>query len=190
MKSEEHLEELKKEYEKTKATLHLKSSGWEELRARIGLLEPEPVAPWWKTYALAFSLVALLTGSLIGAYRISLASMPGDALYPVKILSERLIQNATGDNQIAIDHRADEIIILSEKEKTDREMLMKVVIEYKEVVEEKKSEIQESGADNQEFQRRLDDHHRRFDEAERKNPRIEDEIKEAQEASDRDEEED
>lgn len=184
MKIEEYLENLKTDYEKTSATRHLRMSGWEELRARIGLLEPEYKNVWWKKYALAFALIVLFIGGLVGSYKIALASMPGDAFYPVKILSEKVIQNTTGDNQIVIDHRADEIIGLSKKEEIDREELKSVVIEYKTWVEETKKEIETSGEKNPEFQKKLEDNHRRFDEVSRENPDVQDEIKDAQDVSD------
>ncbi|KKT53988.1 MAG: hypothetical protein UW47_C0012G0013 [Candidatus Woesebacteria bacterium GW2011_GWA1_44_23] len=41
MKIEEYLNDLKKEYEKTEATLHLKAFGWDELSRQI-----DPTGTW------------------------------------------------------------------------------------------------------------------------------------------------
>lgn len=124
MKLEEYLNVLKKEYERVDVTWHLKMSGWEELGKRIDILSPAPKRSLWLNFAVAFALVLLFIGSLFGTYKVSLAAMPGNMLYPVKILSEKLVEKASGSNQVVIDNRANEIIGLSEKESVDRKSVV------------------------------------------------------------------
>lgn len=183
MKLEEHLNILRKEYEKVDATWHLKMSGWEELEKRIDILTPVPKRSRWLSFAVSFALILLFIGSLFGAYKVSLAAMPGDVLYPVKILSEKLVKNATGSNQVVIDNRANEIIGLSKKEGVDKTELQKVVLEYKKNVEATKKMIPESGKQSEEFQKKLEGQHSEFDRISNENPEIGREIKDASDVS-------
>jgi hypothetical protein len=178
---EGYLNYLKKEYEKTQATAHLKESGWGELARRIGFLETPKKNTWLRNFALAFAVLLLF---IFGTYQVAQAALPGDKLYPVKILSENIIRGTSGSSQVAIDHRAEEIVILSKKQEVNKESLERISIEYKEVVNQEKQQIKVSGEPDTNFRRKLDEHHQEFDKISHDNPEIGDEIKDAQEASD------
>jgi hypothetical protein len=180
MKTQEYLESLKKEYEKTDATLHLKLSGWEQLSRQI-----DPVAGkkhfWLRNLSIVFAVFAVF---LIGTYKIALAALPGDILYPVKLLSEKIIEKTSGSNQIVIDHRAAEIIGLSNKTEVDNKSLEQVVTEYSQSVNQAEETIKTSGKPSINFQNRLDEQHTEFDRVGSEHPDIQNEIKGAQNASD------
>lgn len=178
---EGYLDYLKKEYEKTDATWHLKTSGWEELARRIGLLETPKQSFLLRNLAIAFAVFLIF---LVGTYKIAQAAIPGDPLYPVKILSEKIIQGTTGSNQIVIDNRADEIVGLSRQKQVKTQELEQVVSEYKQNVEETKKQIQDSGEPNPEFQQKLSHQHSEFDKVVKENPHVEGDIKDAQDSSD------
>lgn len=177
---EGYLNYLKSEYEKTEATWHLKTSGWDELGRRIGLLETPRRSVWLRNFAIVFAVFLIF---LIGTYQVAQAAMPGDPLYPIKILSERVVQETSGSNQIVIDHRAQEIIGLSKRQEVNKEDLNQVVIEYKQSVGQARQEIKTSGELNSEFQKKLEEQHSEFDKVGRENPEIQKEIKPAQDAS-------
>jgi hypothetical protein len=181
---EGYLNYLKKEYGKTQATTHLKESGWGELARRIGFLETPKRNVWLRNFAVAFAVLLLF---VFGTYQVAQAALPGDKLYPVKILSEKVIRGTSGSSQVAIDHRAEEIVILSKKQEVNKESLQRISIEYKEVVDQEKQQIEVSGESDANFKRKLDEHHEEFDRISRDNPEIKDDIKDAQEASDRNE---
>lgn len=183
MTIEEYLDNLKKDYEKTEATMHLKMMGWEELTKRIELLETHPVKPRWFNFAVTFALLLLFIGSLFGTYKVASAAMPGDPLYPVKLLSERIIQKASGNNQIVIDHRADEIVGLSKKEEVNTEALQQVVSEYTQSVDQAKTDLKITGKPSINFQQKLDEQHSEFDQISRDHPEMENEIKDARDVS-------
>lgn len=181
MNTNEYLNSLKKEYEKTEATLHLKSSGWEELSRQVN---PIPVkrSYWLRNLGIVFAVFVIF---LLGTYKIALAALPGDVLYPVKLLSEDLIQRASGSNQVVIDHRADEIIGLSKEQEVNSQNLDQVVTEYKDQVEQAKQNFEVRGKPSINFQNKLDEQHSEFERIGSDHPEIEDEIKDAKDASDR-----
>lgn len=176
---EGYLNYLKKEYEKTEATVHLKTSGWDELAGRIGLLEVPKRTLWFRNFAIAFAVLLIF---LTGTYQIAKAALPGDPLYSVKILSERIVQGTSGSNQIVIDHRAEEIIGLSKRQEVNTEELKQVVAAYKENVDQAREST--DGKLSIGFQERLRRQHLEFDKISHEHPEIEDEIKDAQESSD------
>lgn len=185
MKQENSLELLKSEYLKTSATHHLKSRGWGELEKRINLLEPEiRKKTYWKGFSFAFASLLILFVGLFGAYKISLAALPGDTLYPVKVLGEKIIQKTTGSNQTAIDNRANEIIGLSKKENTDQKELQSVVSQYVDSVEKTKTQIEQTGQEDAQFQGRLEVQHREFEKINHSDAKIRAEVKRAEDVSD------
>ncbi|KKT53987.1 MAG: hypothetical protein UW47_C0012G0012 [Candidatus Woesebacteria bacterium GW2011_GWA1_44_23] len=118
-----------------------------------------------------------------------MAALPGEILYPVKLLSEEIIQKTSGSNQVIIDHRASEIIELSEKQKIDDQNLEEVVTEYRANVEQARQNLKVTGKSNEDLQNNLDEHHSEFERIGRDHPEIEDKIKEARDASDREDDE-
>jgi len=185
MNTNEYINNLKSEYEKTEATLHLKTSGWEELSHRIS---PNRIDRriFFRNLGIVFAVFVVF---VLGTYKIALAALPGDVLYPVKLLSEKIIQEASGSNQIVIDHRASEIIGLSKEQDVNNQNLERVVTEYAESVDQTKENLESTGKPSINFQTKLDEQHSEFEKIGQEHPEIEDEIKSAQEASEREDHE-
>ena len=133
MKLEEFFKEAKKDYLSIKPPERVSLYGWLELRDKLDkkvwlhdfvlwfLLRP----------AFATALTILLLVGLAGAVAAaSKNSLPGETLYPVKRVYEDIAAVVTGDNQIKLDARAQEIIILSQKEEENSQRLKESVIEY------------------------------------------------------------
>ena len=178
---EEYLKDLKEDYEKTDATWHLKMSGWNELSKRIGLLEtPRRKSPFLY-FAVGFAVLLIF---LAGTIQIAQAALPGDTLYPVKILSEKFIEGTSGNNQIVIDHRAQEIVGLSNKDQINSENLKQAVTEYKISVDQAKHKSESDGKLNENLTHKLEKQHSQFEQIGREHPDIQKEIEDAKDASD------
>lgn len=177
---EDYLNYLKDKYNETKATRHLRLSGWEDLSRRLSPAEV-PQRNWFRSFALALVLLVVFLG---GAFQLSQGALPGDFLYPVKILSERIIQKTSGDNEIIVDHRAQEIIGLSQRNQVNKESLERISIEYKEVVDQTKANLEKGSEMEASFVQKLKKHHSEFERIRQDNPEIEREIKDAEDASD------
>jgi hypothetical protein len=181
MNTDEYLNDLKKEYSKTEATWHLKVSGWEKLSRQI---DPTEIKKnhWLKNFGIAFAVFAIF---LLGTYKMASAALPGETLYPVKLISEEIIQKVSGSNQVAIDNRANEIISLSQEQGIDNQNLEQIVADYKENVNEARQSFEVTGKSSIDFQNKLDEQHSEFEKIGKDHPDIEDEIKDAKDASNR-----
>ena len=186
MKIQEYLDSLKKEYKKTDATMHLKASGWEELSRQIDPTQARRRFSF-RNLGLVFAVFVIF---LMGTYKIALAALPGEILYPVKLLSEDIIQKASGSNQVVIDNRANEIIGLSNEQEVNSQNLEIVVAEYKDNVDQARQNFEITGKSGINFQNKLDEQHSEFEQIGRDHPEIEDEIRDARDASEREEHED
>lgn len=167
MKAEKYLEFLKQKYQETEPSFHLKLYGWSQILPK---LEAEPKSIFVLRYRFAFLAIVVLILAL------AQASMPGSPLYPIKILSETLVNKANGNNQASIDNRAAEIVTLAKQREKDSQKLESVVIEYKRAVNETQKRTPE-------FEKRLEEHHSEFNKVVHESPEIEHEIKDAIEAS-------
>ena len=133
MKLEEFFKEAKKDYLSIKPPERVSLYGWLELRDKLDK------KVWLHDFVLWFLLrpalatalaILLLVGFAGGLAAASKNSLPGETLYPVKRVYEDIAAVVTGDNQIKLDARAQEIIILSQKEEGNSQRLKESVIEY------------------------------------------------------------
>lgn len=183
MNTEQYINSLKAKYQKLEAPMHLRESGWEELSKR---LEPAPFVTrrfWLMRFAFVTGILLLVSGGFFGFYKIASASLPGDFLYPVKRFSERVSEKATGNNQTAIDNRAQEIVTLAQQKEVRSEELKQTVQEYTQNVTQRRTEIHQSGQTSSEFQQKLDEQHKEFDQVIQQSPSVESDIKDAQKVS-------
>lgn len=146
-------------------------------------LRARPLFPktrvWYRSFAFVAVFLALAFASMVGFYKMALASLPGSPLYPVKRQVERVVEEITGDRQPAIDSRAHEIIDLSKQNEVDNKFLEQTVQEYKQNVTEVKSEAQKSGGDDSELQQKLNEQHTQFDNVVKENPDVQETIQDA-----------
>ena len=187
MSNNNFLTDLKNEYRKTNATLHLKTSGWSDVAKKIDTKEPFYKRIFLSGFARVSLAVLALLIIFFGTYQIALAALPGDPFYSVKILSEKIIEETSGSNQVVIDHRADEIIDLSKEREVNGQNLEQVVAEYKENVDQAKENFEATGESNADFENKLNEQHSEFERISSDNPDIEEEIEDAKEASDTEE---
>lgn len=182
MNEEKYLQKFKEVYLNKRATPRLSMDGWSEISSKIDGV-PGPFVFWRKSWAVAFLSILLIAGGSFVFYTNVSAALPGDRLYPVKILSEDVIAKVTGSNQIKIDNRADEIIDLSDKKQEDTKDLQKVSKEYSDEVKKVKSDPEVSKEHKADLQKHLEEDNKKFTETVKKNPEIEQDIKSAIESS-------
>jgi len=189
MKLEEFLKEAKKDYMGVKPPERVSLYGWLELREkldkRLGLKD---VLVWFFVRpALAIALaVVLLVGGGAGLIRAANGSLPGDSLYPVKRTYENIASAVTGNHEIKVEGRANEIIILSQKEEESTERLKEAVIQYQMTVAQVEEKVNEE--ERKSLKETLRRQKREFERIYEKS-RSRDEIKKAIEAADDDEDE-
>lgn len=178
MNEEKYLQKFKEVYLNKRATSRLSMDGWSEISAKIDGRRI-PFMFWKKSWAVALLSVLFIAGGGFVFYTNVSAALPGDKLYPVKILSEDIVAKVTGSNQVKINNRADEIIDLSDKKKEDADSLQKVSKEYSDEVKKVKSDPEVSKEHKNELQKRLEEDNKKFTEAVKKNPEVEHDIKSA-----------
>ena len=189
MKLEEFLKEAKKDYMGVKPPERVSLYGWLELREkldkRLGLKD---ILVWFFVRpALAIALaVVLLVGGGAGLIRAANGSLPGDSLYPVKRTYENIASAVTGNHEIKIEGRANEIIILSQKEEENDQKLKEAVIQYQITVAQVEEKVNEE--ERKSLKETLRRQKKEFERIYEKS-RSRDEIKKAIEAADDDEDE-
>lgn len=175
MKTLKYLEILRRKYEEAEPPIRVKLYGWNEI---VGKLEERQRPVFGPRFRFAFLTIAVLVLGLfsLGLFKVAQASMPGSPFYPIKRLSETLVNKANGNNQASIDNRAAEIVTLAKQREKDSQKLESVVVEYKRAVKESQKRTPE-------FEKRLEEHNREFNKVVHESPEVEHEIKDAIEAS-------
>jgi len=189
MKLEEFFKEAKKDYMGVKPPERVSLYGWLELREKLDKkLGLKDILVWFFVRpALAIALaVVLLVGGGAGLIRAANGSLPGDSLYPVKRTYENIASAVTGNHEIKIEGRANEIIILSQKEEENDQKLKEAVIQYQITVAQVEEKVNEE--ERKSLKETLRRQKKEFERIYEKS-RSRDEIKKAIEAADDDEDE-
>lgn len=85
------LKDLKKAYLETQTPNNLKLGGWDELSRKISPgPNKKPKYMYFKSFAFIAVFLLVITGSLFFFIKGVAASMPGDFLYNVKVLSQKI----------------------------------------------------------------------------------------------------
>ena len=164
MKLEDFFNEAKKDYLFIKPPERVNLYGWLELRDKLDK------KVWLHDFVLWFLLrpafatalaILLLVGFAGAVAAASKNSLPGETLYPVKRVYEDIAAVVTGDNQIKLDARAQEIIILSQKEEENSQRLKESVIEYEVTVARFEEKVDEE--ERVELKEKLKRHKKEFE---------------------------
>lgn len=163
MKLQEFLKQGKEDYLSVKTPERVSLYGWLELRDRLDKkFRLRDIFVWFAlrpavSGVLAAVFLIATTGALFASAR---ASAPGETLYPVKRFYENLASSVVGNDELKVEGRAQDIIILSQKEKEDSEKLKEAVIEYEVTVARVENET--TGTQRDELRQRLDRHEEEF----------------------------
>jgi len=159
------------------------SYGWLELREKLDkkLSFRELAFLFLVRPAFATALSIILLTGFAGAVLVSAqSSLPGETLYPVKRISEDVLSSITGSKVIKLESRAQEIIILSQKEDEDSDRLKESVIEYEVTVAKVEEKVEEE--EKKDIEEALEKHKEEFERI-YKNSKSKEEIKKAIEAT-------
>lgn len=175
---EEHLEKLKKEYIKTETTSYLENYGWTNLRSRLDE-SPAPTPVFKPTLAKGIAFAVLLIIAGFGFLGFTQKSKPGQALYPVKILSDKVYSQVTGDYEASINKRAQEVIEQSAKPNGGFEEATK---QYQKAIEDARDKREKSDEQKkEEFRRTLEEQEKKFRETLKQNPSHQSQLEEVEE---------
>ncbi len=160
---EEKLEKVRKSYIGQAVPSYLINDGWRDLYTKLDLQKGLNFRLIFGR-ALIFASVALVfLGSVVGAAQ---AAKPGNALYPVKLLSDDIVAKVAGKPEIKIERRGQDIIDLSNNSK---EQINEATNEYQKSLDETKKEVEKSGK-SENVENALDQQEQKFREAQRRNP--------------------
>ena len=155
---EDKLKEFRSEYHSIETPSYLVSNGWLDLSLK---LENQRRFSWKLLLGrgLVFATVVLvLSGMVVG---VSQAAKPGDFLFPVKVLSEKVVAKVTNDPTIVVEHRANDLINDSSSGSNDSD---KAAEEYQKSLLESKQDAQDSGK-TQEFKKALEEQEQKLKDA-------------------------
>lgn len=163
MTIEKELYKLKNYYQMIQAPPKLEKNGWKMLEKQ--LVKQSSNKFHFGLKPLFVGLTALLffvTTSLFVAQQAQ-GALPGEPLYPVKRLSENIIQTVTNDPQVSVDNRAREIVDLSKKQKDKH--LKNTMEEYKKAVEQAKQKAEKSEKEKESLRKKLEKQEKEFQKA-------------------------
>lgn len=186
MKIKNQLKQIRKSYLAIEPPADFKKYGWLALRKEIEAHERRKVIflpIFARQMVFATITLILLGGGFVGLVKASQSSLPGDRLYPLKRFSETVIIAVSGDKQVRVEKRAEEIVGVAEQ-KNDQTILKKSVEEYQEAVSETKQEAKKSGK-IEEFQAKLKKQEEKFQAVSEQVPASEETLKKAIEATKR-----
>lgn len=169
---EKYLNNLKTEYLKTEPNLNFRLNGFTQIESKLENREPHGFLVF-RRYALAITFVLVFAVLSFGSFKVVEAALPGTTLYPVKILSEKIINKVSGNNQISIDNRAKEIITLTKEDKENSDEIKSTVKEYTKNVEEAPQRNEPI------FQEKLNEDNVEFKKALEESPKSANDLKEA-----------
>lgn len=180
MKIKNQLKQIRKSYLAIESPADFKKYGWLALRKEIEAHEKQrfvflPI--FARNIVFATITLILLGGGFVGLVKASQSSLPGDRLYPLKRFSETVIIAVSGDKQVRVEKRAEEIVGVAEQ-KNDQTILKKSVEEYQKAVSETKQEAKKSGK-IEEFQAKLKKQEEKFQAVSDQIPAAEAVLKEA-----------
>lgn len=155
----DNLEKLKKTYLKTETPQYLIYSGWSDLKFKLEDQHGGSIFNYLtrRSIALAGIIITFMAATTIA----SQTAKPGNALYSVKIASEKVYSLVTGNNTKQLENRTQDIIDLTGG---DDVRLNKAVKEYEQTIDDTKNRVQDE-EDKQKFRQTLDDSERKLNQA-------------------------
>lgn len=154
--SKDLLEQAKNEYLETPVPEYIKHNGWPDLRVKLGNRGYD----WMGLIlgrALAFAAFGLfLTGAVVVSAQ---TAKPGNGLYTVKVLADKVYARATGNYEMAIQRRADEVI--NSAGSPSQGGIESAKKEYQNVLEEARKNVKDSESQD-DFEKTLDDQEEKF----------------------------
>lgn len=144
MKINDQLRQIRKDYLKIKPPSDLEKYGWLALRKEIEGQEKHKLAFFpvlARNAVFTILTIILLIGGSIGLVRASQNALPGDTLYPIKRLSDNFVIAISGNKQIRVEKRFQDVVGVAEK-KSNPVLLKNTVKEYQKAVSQTQQETE------------------------------------------------
>ncbi len=156
----EKLENLRKDYLNTDIPQYLKLHGWDDLSQKLFDQEEKKLFTF-PVISIGFAVIALMVFSSTIVFA-SQPSKPGDNLYQVKLLSDKIYTQITGDYESTIDKRAEEVIKLKDESGDKFDEATK---EYKKTLDAaKENSINSQENEKEQLRQKLKEQEKRFQE--------------------------
>lgn len=107
------LRHFNKIYQNTHPPAKMESNGWQDLLTRIEedeILRAAPRFPFPRYAFLFLAFLFVFSPLTYGFYRAARKSLPGTPLYPVRTTVESLVSEVSGNRQIIINERANDLV--------------------------------------------------------------------------------
>lgn len=113
---------------------------WEMLQTRLPIRQENNSRFVYRSAFLVSLLLLIVVGGTVGAAQ---AARPGDILYSVKVLSDRIVAKVTNKPQVMIEKRAEELIkeAKSEEHNGTTERIKEAAKEYENAIENTKKNV-------------------------------------------------
>lgn len=183
MKLQEFFKQARKDYLSVTPPERVRLYGWLELQDKLNKKFSVREAFVWFMVRPAVAATLAVLVLLVGTASIFVSakgSLPGETLYPVKRLYEDVASAVSGNEQIKIEGRAQEIIVLSQKEEEDTQKIKEAVVEYEMTVAKVEKKVEEG--QTEEFKEQLEKNRKEFEQIYSKS-KSKEEIKRAIEAT-------
>lgn len=158
--------DLKRQYLKTEVPPFLQTSGQRDLLTRLESGE-KPMFSRALGFGFAFALLLVFCTATVG---FSQKAKPGQALYSVKILSENAYSKITGNFDLSIDKRVEEIIEAKDEPNGKFDEATK---QYQEAIEKAKDETNQREEDKKDrLRKKLEEQEEKLQEISNQNPKL------------------
>lgn len=135
-------EELKKEYLKTQTNDYLSKNGWSDLQSKLDSQKSDNLIPLYTKGLAIAGFVLLISGALL-----TTSAKPGSPLYSLKILSDNTQAKISGNYDMTIEKRAQDVIDSQESQKNLEKATQEYLntldqVQQKPKTEDKKKELE------------------------------------------------
>lgn len=164
------MNKLKKIYRDIKLPDKQVEKSWQDLRKRIDVSSG---IPYFKFGSVFLSLLFIFLSAIVVFAQ---TTTPGTTLYPVKILSDQIVAKVSGEPQIPIERRAQDLIEVSKKQPAKVEDASK---QYTKALDNVQKETEQNNIKRDKVEDSLDKQEYLFKKAIDENPRSARELKKA-----------
>lgn len=152
---EKYLNSIKDQYQNTQMPEYLIYNGWADLKFKL----PTQQNKFWQTFlsrGLIFAtFIMFISTALVG---IAQAAKPGEALFPIKTLTEDIKAAITGNYQEKIENRAQDVIDLSTR---SQDKLNQAIEKYQQTVKESLEKTKDN-QNNDELNKAIEEHNQQI----------------------------
>lgn len=170
------LEQLKKIYLNIRPSEQETEKSWAEFKGKINS-HSRFSFPYFRYGVITLSLLVVFSAGLAG---LTEAANPGSTLYPVKVLSDKVIAKVTGKPEIKIERRADDLIEVTKKSPEPApKKVEEASKQYQKALDETEKEVKKDEKKEERINNSLNKQEEKLKEAIKENPKSEGKLEKA-----------